>query len=239
MGPSDNPSVLTSPEPSGGGIARPLPGARAALVVLLLINLLNYVDRQVLAAVEPRIQDTFFSKSDPNAEFWMGLLPTAFIISYMFAALIFGWLADRMSRWLLVGISVILWSLATGASGLAGTFAILLITRLFVGVGEAGYGPSAPTIISDFYPVQRRGAVLAWFYMAIPVGSALGYVLGGLIEHRWGWRAAFYAVVAPGILLGVVSFIMREPRRGQADPTPRTMRKAKLADYIVILKTPS
>lgn len=239
MGPAEDSSASRVHEPAGAAVAPPLPGARPALVLLLSINLINYVDRYVLAAVEPRIQDTFFSKTDPNAEFWMGILATAFIISYMFAALVFGWLADRMSRWLLVGISVILWSLATGASGLAGTFAILLITRLFVGVGEAGYGPSAPTIISDFYPVQRRGAVLAWFYMAIPVGSALGYVVGGFFEHRWGWRSAFYAVVAPGLILGIISFFMREPRRGQADPTHGTTRTAKLADYLVLLKTPS
>ncbi|HEY8749103.1 MAG TPA: MFS transporter [Tepidisphaeraceae bacterium] len=200
----------------------------------------NYVDRYVLAAVEPAVQKDFFRPGDPNAEFWMGSLATAFIVSYLVMAPLFGWLADRMSRWLLVGVSVILWSLATGASGLAGFFMMLLITRLFVGVGEAGYGPSAPTIISDLYPVSKRGSVLAWFYAAIPVGSAFGYVLGGLIAKHYGWRAAFYAVVPPGLLLGVLCFFMKDPPRGLNDAgVGSTGHKAGLRDYLILLKTPS
>jgi MFS family permease len=125
---------------------------------------------------------------------------------------IFGRLADRMSRWLLVAIGVILWSLASGGSGLAQTFVALLITRCFVGVGEAAYGPVAPTILSDLYPLASRGKVLAAFYLAIPVGSALGYTLGGKIGGTYGWRAAFYFVVIPGIALGLWSLFMKDPR---------------------------
>jgi MFS family permease len=156
----------------------------------------------------------------------------------------------------LVGVGVLVWSLASGASGLAGTYAALLITRLFVGVGEAGYGPAAPTIISDLYPVQRRGAVLSWFYMAIPVGAALGYGLGAgmlkLAAHLGhpdqGWRWAFYAVVPPGLLLGLFCFFRKEPARGQCDQPesadgapaqPCAPRKARLADYTTLLTTPS
>lgn len=223
--------------------AAPAPGARAALVLLLLINLFNYIDRYVLAAVEPKIQKEFFPDNPPNAEFWMGMLATAFMVTYMITAPIFGWLADRMSRWVIVGLSVLIWSLATGGSGLAalaGGFSLLLITRCFVGIGEAGYGPAAPTLISDFFPVERRGAVLAWFYMAIPVGSALGYVLGGLIADRFHWPVAFYAVVAPGIVLGLLALFMREPPRGQADGGGHgSLKGAKLSDYLVLLKTPS
>src|ERR1051325_3636201 len=151
---------------------------RFALALLLAINLFNYIDRYVLAAVEPEIGHQFFSMKpdDPATLEKTGSLATAFLVSYMVTAPLFGWLADRMSRWLLVGISVLLWSLASGGSGLAFTFAMLLITRLFVGIGEAGYGPAAPTIIADLYPVERRGYVLSYFYMAIPVGSALGYI---------------------------------------------------------------
>jgi MFS family permease len=145
-----------------------------------------------------------------------------------------------MSRWVLVGISVILWSLASGASGLASFFVMLLVTRLFVGVGEAGYGPAAPTIIADLFPLSRRGSALSWFYAAIPVGSALGYVVGGLIAKHWGWRAAFYSVVPPGILLGVCSFFMRDTARDlrQKDEGSRP-RHARVRDYLVLLKTPS
>jgi MFS family permease len=208
--------------------------ARSALFLLLLINLFNYLDRYVLAAVEPRIARTFFGADDPDTLAKTGALATAFIVSYMIAAPIFGWLADRMSRWVLVGIGVLLWSVASAGSGLAPTFAFLLITRAFVGIGEAGYGPAAPTIISDLYPIERRGAKLAWFYMAIPVGSALGYAWGGVFEAMLGWRWAFYLVMPPGILLGLLALRRRDPRRGG-----NRAHKVKLADYLALLKNRS
>jgi MFS family permease len=144
-----------------------------------------------------------------------------------------------MSRWLLVGIGVVLWSLASGASGLAEGYMMLLLTRCFVGVGEAAYGPTAPGVISDLYPVKVRGSKLAWFYAAIPVGGALGYVLGGyMADTDLGWRWAFYLVVPPGILLGLLCFLMREPPRGQADAGAMA-RKVTLQDYTTLIKTPS
>ena len=220
--------------------------ARLAVALLLAINVFNYLDRYVLAAVEPRIANALV-KDDPHALAKMGSLATAFIISYMITAPIFGWLADRMSRWLLVGVGVLLWSLASGGSGLAVTFRMLLITRLFVGVGEAGYGPAAPTLIADLYPVEKRGQVLAWFYMAIPVGGAFGYAWGGFFEstarklgadaaHAWRWP--FYAVVIPGLALGLLSFFMRDPPRGGSDVTS-LKKKPGLKDYLQLLKIPS
>ena len=214
----------------------PARGANWSLALLLAINLFNYVDRQVLSAVESKIE------VDPRfhgvTQAKMGLAATAFLISYMVIAPIFGWLADRMSRWVLVAVGVGVWSLASGGTGLAGTFGLLLLSRCFVGVGEAAYGPVAPTIISDLYPVKHRGRVLSWFYLAIPVGSALGYVLGGLIAAKYGWRAAFYAVVPPGIALAVAAMLMKDPRRARADGATKE-RKANLADYVTLLKTPS
>ena len=121
----------------------------------------------------------------------------------------------------------------------AGGIGILLVTRMFVGIGEGAYGPSAPTIISDLYPVEKRGRKLAWFYLAIPVGSALGYVLGGQAAAIAGnWRWAFYVVVPPGLLLGALCFMMREPARGLSD-AGSTRRLATLADIKVLLRTPS
>jgi MFS family permease len=242
-----------------------------ALLVLVLINLFNYIDRQVLAAVEPSIRAEFFT--DPKAvastvgllaaptgqgpllssaalspermetrdsKFWMGLLSTAFLITYMLTAPVFGWLANRVRRWLLIGIGVIIWSLASGGSGLASFFFLMLLTRCFVGVGEAAYGPVAPDMISDLYPKKHRGQVLAWFYAAIPFGGALGYALGdGLLTASGSWRVPFYAVVAPGLLLGLWCFFMPEPVRGQSEEAAVGARKERWSDYLTLLKTPS
>jgi MFS transporter, Spinster family, sphingosine-1-phosphate transporter len=188
------------------------PGATSALGLLLGINLFNYIDRQVLAAVEPNIRDTFFAPNDPNAMAISGTLATAFLVSYMLSAPLLGALADRYSRWPIIGSAVILWSLASGGSGLAPTFAVLIATRMFVGIGEGGYGPAAPTILSDLYPIATRGRVLAIFNAAIPVGSALGYVLGGLITAHANWRWSFYLVTPPGLLLGILCFFRRDNR---------------------------
>ncbi|MEA2707701.1 MAG: transporter, Spinster family, sphingosine-phosphate transporter [Phycisphaerales bacterium] len=215
-----------------------LPGARPALLLLLGINLFNYVDRQVLAAVEPLIREEF-----GVSQATMGWLATAFLLSYMLCSPIFGWLGDRTSRWLLVAVGVILWSLASGATGLATTFGVLLLTRCFVGIGEAAYGPVAPTILSDLFPLKIRGRILAWFFLAIPLGSALGYVFGGAVASATGsWRWPFYLVVAPGIVLGVWALFMRDPRREGSTATPATIanptqsNRPRMADYLVLLK---
>jgi MFS family permease len=213
-----------------------VPGARLSVALLLFINLFNYIDRQILAAVELPISKTFFSGAkEEDALAKTGLLASAFLISYMITAPIFGWLADRMSRWLIIGVGVLLWTLASGGSGLAPTFMILLIARCFVGIGEGAYGPAAAPIIADLYPVSRRGAVLSWFYIALPLGVALGYMLGGFIGEHWGWRFAFYAVVPPGLMLGSVALFMRDPRRGRAV----SASPIRIKDYLILLKTPS
>jgi MFS family permease len=177
----------------------------------------------------------------------------AFMVCYMIGAPLFGRLAERYSRWALIGVGVMMWSLASGGSGLAATFALLLLTRCLVGVGEAAYGPVAPALLSDFYPVKVRGRILAMFYLAIPVGSALGYVIGEQVAKssisEWGaqtlgihaasWRWAFYLVVVPGLLLGLCSFFMREPKRGQADGEVAPRARVQWRDYLIFLRTPS
>jgi MFS family permease len=211
------------------------PGAWRALALLLGINLFNYIDRYILAAVEPEIRQSFFGGHDPQAMAKTGSLATAFLLSYMIIAPLFGWLADRTSRWLIVGLGVGLWSLASGASGLAATFGILLTTRLFVGIGEAAYGPTAPTIIADLYPLKIRGRVLAFFYMAIPVGSALGYAFGGVVSSHLGWRWPFYLVAPPGIALALACLFMRDTRGRRAETKTNDLRGAVMR----LLKTPS
>ncbi len=209
----------------------------SALALLLSINLFNYIDRQVLSAVEPEIRATFFRPDNPNAMAATGALASAFLITYMLTAPILGWLADRFSRWVIIGCAVILWSLASGASGLAATFALLWITRVFVGIGEGGYGPAAPTILSDMFPLAVRGRIMAIFAAAIPVGSALGYVLGGLIAGHWGWRWAFYLVAPPGLILGLLCFRQRDPRQEEGGVERR--KAARWSDYVGLTRTPS
>jgi MFS family permease len=212
--------------------AGPAPGARKALILLLAINLFNYMDRYILAAVTVPIREDFgISRAA------VGWLSTAFLLSYMVTSPIFGWLADRFSRWALIGVGVLLWSLASGASGLAQVYLFLLLTRCLIGVGEGAYGPIAPTLIADLYPVAIRGRVMAWFYAAIPVGSALGFILGGMfaVQGRWHW--AFLLSVPPGLVLGVWCFWMKEPPRGLSYAT--VAHRAVLRDYLTLVRTPS
>jgi MFS transporter, Spinster family, sphingosine-1-phosphate transporter len=217
---------------------KPMSGARSALFLLLAINLFNYIDRQVLAALEPDIRATFFPRNDVNAMTMTGLLGDAFFVTYMVSAPILGLLADRFSRWIIVGSAVILWSLASGGSGLAATFAILFATRICVGIGEGGYGPAAPTILADFFPIETRGRIMAIFYTAIPVGSALGYVIGGLVGASLGWRWAFYLVTPPGLLLGLLCFLQRDPRSAGNQVVQKSPRR-NLGDYVRLFRTRS
>ena len=213
------------------------PGAGRALGLLLAINLSNYIDRYILAAVEPDIRAAFFAPNDPNAMAMTGTLAPAFLVTYMLSAPALGWLADRFSRWIVVGTCVILWSIATAASGFAATFLALFITRIFVGIGEGGYGPAAPTILADFFSIEKRGRVMAVFCAAIPVGSALGYVLGGLINAELGWRWAFYIVAIPGIILGLICFWQTDPRARSGVREER--KRAGKEDYLTLFRNRS
>jgi MFS transporter, Spinster family, sphingosine-1-phosphate transporter len=155
----------------------------------------------------------------------------------MIAAPALGWLADRFSRWSIIGLAVMLWSLASGASGLAATIGILLITRIFVGVGEGAFGPAAPPLIADLFPFKTRGRVLAVFFVAMPVGGAMGYAVGGLIDVHFGWRSAFYFVAPVGLLLGLLCFFQRDPR--VVDATGKRGERASRADFVRLLRTRS
>lgn len=190
----------------------PAAGAGLALALLLTINLFNYIDRQVLSAVLPKLQldATLFDPSDPWLYTKLSLLTSAFLVSYTLLSPVFGWWGRIGRRWLVVGVGVVIWSLASGASGLATGFGVLLLTRCLVGIGEAAYGPVAPAMLSDLYPVRIRGKVMAFFYMAIPVGSALGFVIGGQLGEHFGWRTAFLVTLV-GLIPGFLCFVMKEP----------------------------
>jgi MFS family permease len=187
--------------------------ARAALIVLTLINLFNYLDRMVVAAVAESLKDSELHPTDAQ----LGFLPTAFILVYMFTSPVFGTLGDRKPRPKLLAAGVALWSLATAAGGLARNFGALLAARATVGVGEASYATIAPALLADSFPKEKRGRVFAIFFAAIPVGSAAGYVLGGLIDARFGWRAAFFIAGLPGLLLALLCLRVPDPPRGAQD----------------------
>lgn len=184
----------------------------AILILLTALNLLNYMDRLVVSAVLTQIQDGLDMHSDRDA----GLLATIFLIGYFATSPIFGHLADRGKRTGLIAIGIAVWSLATIASGLAHDKFSLFCARAFVGVGEASYATIAPTIIDDLAPAEKKGKWLAVFYSAIPIGSALGYVVGGKVGHLYGWNDAFFVAGAPGLVLAFLTLFMQEPERKTA-----------------------
>jgi MFS family permease len=188
------------------------PGGAYAVGVLTVMNLLNYVDRFVPSAVK----DLF--KGELNMTDAETSLPlTAFVVVYMLFTPVFGSLGDRWSRKAVIAAGVALWSLATAAAAMATGFWSFLLARSLVGVGEAAYATMAPALISDFYPPERRNRILTMFYVAIPVGAALGFAVGGVLGARFGWRVAFLACGLPGLLAALSALFIRDPGRGTFD----------------------
>jgi MFS family permease len=146
-----------------------------------------------------------------------GLLATAFLVAYFVTSPIFGVLGDRLSRTRLMALGVGAWSLATAATGMMRNFGQLMLARSAVGVGEAAYATISPALLADYFPQPRRGRAFAVFYVAIPAGAALGYLLGGLLEPVFGWRAAFYVVGLPGIALALLALTVYDPPRGAVE----------------------
>src|SRR5262245_33250462 len=184
----------------------------AILVLLTGLNFLNYMDRLVLSAVLPRMQDARALGGLDLTNFEGGLLATVFLIGYFVTAPIFGQLADRgVSRRALIALGVVTWSIATAMTGLADGVWSLVAARAVVGIGEASYATLAPTIIDDMTPPESKGKALAVFYAAMPLGAAAGYMLGGFVATHWGWRTAFYVAGGPGIVLALSCLVMYEP----------------------------
>ena len=185
----------------------------ATLATLTGINVLNYLDRYLGGALIPLIIADWHL-TDGQA----GLLQGSFIFVYSLVSPLMGWLGDRRSRLRLAAIGVLMWSAATVGSGLAPTYAWLLLARAMVGVGEASYTVVTPSLISDHYPPERRGRALAIFYAALAVGPALGYLLAGWIGKAHGWHQAFFVGGVPGFALALLLLLLHEPQRGRFDP---------------------
>ena len=182
--------------------------SRQTLVILTGLNLFNYFDRYVLSAVLPSLQGEL--KLDDSQA---GHLATVFMLGYFLTSPFFGWLGDRASRkWLIAG-GIFIWSASTVMTGFSATLGILLFWRAMVGVGEASYATISPAWLSDVYPPEKRNNALTIFYTAIPIGAALGSVVGGWIAATSGWRHAFIWAGAPGLLLALLLLPFREPAR--------------------------
>jgi len=196
---------------------------RTALIVLTALNLLNYADRNVLFAVQPLVQAEFHVSKEK-----IGLLTSAFLGFYMIAAPFVGPLADRYSRKLIIVLGAIFWSGLTLLTAVTHTYTELLVRHTLVGVGEATFVTIAPTFVADLFRQNQRGRILGVFYLAIPVGSAAGYLLGGYLAPHYGWRFPFYIAAAPGFLLALGVLFLKEPERGQFD----TVKDAETDDLL-------
>src|SRR5882762_2886253 len=209
-----------------------------ALSVLTLMNFLNYIDRQALPAVAPAMQrDLGLTDTE------IGAMEAALLLSFTVLAPVFGRLGDRYSRTKLMAAAAVVWSIATGLTALVDrspflppslhlnlpVFGILALSsvalglcavRALVGIGESSYSTITPTLIADYFPLQRRATALGVFQAAIPMGFALGYVLGAVLAHYFGWRVAFMLVGLPGLIVSIFVWKLREPKRGEHDAPP-------------------
>lgn len=186
-----------------------------SLGVLTGLNLLDYLDRQLLAAVLTPIKNEL-ALSDEQ----LGIIQGAFMWGYFLTSPLFGYLGDRVSRRWLIAAGVFVWSLGTLMSGHVSALGALIFFRVLVGFGEASFGTISPGWIADLFPSARRNNAISIFYLAIPVGSALGYIMGSLIAAQHGWRAAFLWAGYPGLALALLLFLLPEPRRGASEESP-------------------
>lgn len=199
--------------------------ALGTFVLLLGLNLINYIDRYILPGAQPLIQSEFHS-SDQQ----MGALTTALFVTYMLVAPLTGWLGDRFPRKPLILFGAILWSLATLGTAWVHDYWTLYIRHALVGVGEATFGIFAPAVLADFYPPRDRNRILSFFYLAIPVGAALGYMAGGQLGTHYGWRAPFFLCAIPGLAIAALyGWLGHEPERGANDRARTTADRATVA----------
>ena len=200
---------------------------RTTLVLLTALNLLNYIDRSILNAVQPLVQSEFHV-----TDAQIGRLSTVFLIFYTLAAPFMGPLADRYSRRLIISLGAFAWSAATLLTAVTHSYDALLIRHTLVGVGEASFVTISPTVVADLFPESMRGRVLGLFYFAIPVGFALGYPIGGYFGSHFGWRTPFLLAGFPGFILASLVLLLPEPARGQFDSLKETPERGTVAGLV-------
>ncbi|MHC4605880.1 MAG: spinster family MFS transporter [Planctomycetota bacterium] len=206
-----------------------------ALIVVFLANFLNYMDRMLVAAFEEEVQKQFGVGSGR-----FGLLWTAFTVGYMITAPFIGYFADRIRRTWLFALCIAVWSGATIGCGLTKeSYWIFVVLRVLVGVGEAGCLVIGPTLLADYFPRRARGRILSVFFLGVPLGGALGYMMAGWV----GWELAFFAAGLPGLVLAGLIALLREPHRGATEAasveelTRVVPPSASLRSYVDLLKT--
>jgi predicted MFS family arabinose efflux permease len=198
-------------------------GATTALVLLTALNFVNYIDRYILPGVQEQVKGEFHV-SDAA----LGSLTLWFFVTYMFAAPATGWLGDHFPRKPLIVGCALLISAINIFTGTVHSFDSLLLRHAILGIGEASFGIFAPALLADFYHEDDRNRILTIFYIAIPVGAALGYLIGGIVGGHFGWRMPFYVSAVPGFVIAVlIFFFMREPKRGAADCAPEQQLTGK------------
>jgi len=188
--------------------------AHYVLGVLLMVNIINFVDRQVLSIFIGPIKEEF-GVSDTSIGLLVGF---GFALFYTIAGIPIARWADRSSRRTIIAIGLALWSAMTVASGLARSFLQLAFIRIWVGVGEAAASPPSHSLLSDYFPVNRRATAIGIYASGVYIGSALAYLFGGYLRANFDWRMAFFVLGAPGLLFAlIVRFTVREPRRGRTE----------------------
>lgn len=205
-----------------------------ALTVLLVINTMNFFDRQILGAVaEPVRQE--FQLDDTK----LGTLGTAFTLLYAVVGLPLGRLADKSSRTRILSAGVTLWSLLTAASGMVQSVWQLFVVRLGVGVGEATCAPAATSLIADLFPSGTRGRAMSVFMLGLPIGIGLSFLVSATISAWFGWRAAFFIAGIPGLICAILVLYLREPARGASeDPATRVPHKGG-SPFLVVMSIPT
>jgi MFS family permease len=211
-------------------------GARTyyALAVLFAINLMNFFDRQLLGVVGEPIRKEWHLTDTA-----LGTLGTAFTLIYAVVGLPLGRLADVFNRTRILGFGVFVWSLLTAASGACSNFAQLFVVRLGVGLGEASCAPAASSLIGDMFPAHKRSNALSVFMLGLPMGTALSFLLGGVIAKTYGWKAAFFAAAVPGVLCSLAAFALREPLRGGSEAHAIGSAKREGSPIKLVLSIPS
>jgi len=224
-------AARTAPQAPG-----PAAWASVTFVALFLMNLLDYVDRWVLAAVLPDVQHTLHLTNEQS-----GKLATVFLLSYSVFSLFTGYAGDRFRRTYLLAFGVGVWSLATVGTGFAKTYDHIWYARSVLGIGEATYGVIAPTILMDLFRRDRRARVMSAFYLAMPIGGALGMLLGAWTAKHYGWHNAFFLVGAPGLVVALTALLLPEPPRGASegiDPSRLAAHEktgARKEDYLELM----